>query len=208
MSTLDRDPDDPAHAPVRSALAETGADLQPKPGWEAKVWDRIDGAGVGGSGGTARNRRAVWLVGGGVLAAAAIALVVWRAGGEGRERDAVAVASIEIRRSAPVVRGTQAVPGDTAVVRHAAAGAAVWIYRGEETLLLACDATRVAPPACRRDGAGVVVELVLGTPGTYHVLTSVGTHVSRQLAPPTVDEALAALTNAGVRFRHDELDVR
>ena len=31
MSTLDRDPDDPAHAPVRAALAETGADLQPKP---------------------------------------------------------------------------------------------------------------------------------------------------------------------------------
>lgn len=206
MSTLDRDPDDPAHAPVRAALAETGADLQPKPGWEAKVWDRIDGAAVGGSGGTARNRRAVWLVGTGVLAAAAIALVVWWAGGAGRELDAVAVASIEIRRSAQVIRGTQAAPGDTAVVRHPASGGTVWIYLGETMLLVECGP--VGTPVCRRDGAGVVVELELSRPGTYHVLTSVGSRLSQQPAPPTVDEALAALTSAGVRFRHDEVDVR
>lgn len=210
MSTLDRDPDDPAHAPVRAALAETGADLQPKPGWEAKVWERIDAGASGAtnrsglSGGKARNRRAAWLVGGGVLAAAAVALVVWRGGGGGRERVAVADASLEIRRSSQVVRGTSAAPGDTAVVHYAARGAAVWIYRGESTLVLACDAATVAPPACRRDGDGVVVEVVLDRPGAYHVLTSVGTAA----APATVDDAIAALTTAGVRFRHDELDVR
>jgi hypothetical protein len=144
-------------------------------------------------------------VGGGLLAAAAIVLVVWRAGGAGRERDAVAVASIEIRRSAQVIRGTAAAPGDSAVVRHPAAGGTVWIYFGESTLLAGCDATKVAGPACARDGAGVVVDLALARPGTYHVLTSVG---SRQPAPPTVDEALAALTKAGVPHRHDEIDVR
>lgn len=203
MSTLDRDPDDPAHAPVRAALAETGADLQPKPGWEAKVWERID-ADAGNSGGTARGRRAVWLVGGGVLAAAAVALVVWWAGDGRRERVAVADASLEIRRSAQVIRGTSAAPGDTVVVHYPAPGAAVWIYRGESSLVLACDATRVAAPACRRDGAGVVVEVVLDRPGTYHVLTTVGTAA----APATLDDGLAALTTAGARFRHDELDVR
>lgn len=209
MSTLDRDPDDPAHAPVRAALSETGADLQPKPGWEAKVWERID-AGAGSSGGRAQlpnvaRRRAAWLVGGGVLAAAAIALVVWRAGGEGRERVVVADASLEVRRSSQVVRGTAAAPGDTAVVRQPAAGGVVWIYRGESTLVVACDVGRVAGPACRREGAGVTVELVLDRPGTYHVLTMSG---ASGAAPATVDEALAALTTAGARFRHDELDVR
>lgn len=204
MSTLDRDPDDPAHARVRAALAETGAGLEPKPGWEAKVWERID-AEEGTSGGSARSsRRAIWLVGGGVLAAAAIALVVWRGGGGRRERDVVADASVEIRRSATVVRGSTAAPGDTAIVHYAARGAVVWIYRGESTLVLACDAGRVAPPACRRERDGVVVEAVLDRPGTYHVLTAVGTLA----APATVDEARAALTTAGVRFRHDELDVR
>lgn len=199
MSTLDRDPDDPAHAPVRAALAETGADLQPKPGWEDKVWERID------AGGTARSRRAWWLVGGGVLAAAAIALIVWRGGGEARrERIAVAEASVEIRRSAQVIRGTSAAPGDSAVVRQPAGGGVIWIYRGESTLVLSCDAARVAPPSCRREGAGVVVEIVLDRPGTYHVLTSVGSAT----APPTVDDARARLTTAGLRFRHDELDVR
>ncbi len=211
MSSLDRDPDDPAHAAVRAALAETGQGLEPKPGWEAKVWEEIDGAGgdARGSGGTARRRRALWFVGGGgVLAAAAIALLVWRAGGEGREPIVVADASLEIRRSAQVIRGTNAAPGDTAVVRHPAAGGVVWIFRGESTLVLACDAGRLAAPACRRDGDGdgdgVVAELVLDRPGTYHVLTSVV-----GLPPPaTVDEARAALTTTGARFRHDELDVR
>jgi hypothetical protein len=206
MSTLDRDPDDPAHAPVRAALAETGADLQPKPGWEAKVWERID-AGAGTSGGSARSRRAVWLVGGGVLAAAAIALVVWRGGGAGRERVVVADASLEIRRSSQLVRGTAAAPGDTAVVRQPAAGGVVWIYRGESMLFVGCDARHLVPPVCARDGAGVVVTLELTRPGTYHVITSTS-RLSQQDAPATVDEALAALTSAGVRFRHDELDVR
>jgi hypothetical protein len=204
MSTLDRDPDDPAHAPVRAAIAETGGGLQPKPGWESKVWDRIDAEAKSMAGGQARSRRAVWLVGGGVLAAAAIALVVWRGGGGRRERDVVADASLEIRRSATVVRGTAAAPGDTAVVHYAARGAVVWVYRGESTLVLACDATKVAAPACARDGAGVSVEVVLDRPGTYHVLTAVGTLV----APASVDDARAMLTTAGVRFRHDELDVR
>jgi hypothetical protein len=147
-------------------------------------------------------------VGGGVLAAAAVALVVWRGGGDGRERDVVADASLEIRRSSQVVRGTSAAPGDTAVVHYAARGAAVWIYRGESMLFVACDATAMAPPVCEREGEGVVVELVLDRPGTYHVLTFVGTELSRPVAPATLDDAIATLTTAGVRFRHDELDVR
>lgn len=207
MSSLDRDPDDPAHAAVRAALAETGQGLEPKPGWEAKVWEQIDGAGADarGSGGTARRRRALWFVGGGgVLAAAAIALLVWRAGGAGREPIVVADTSLEIRRSAQVIRGTTAAPGDTAVVRHPATGGVIWVFRGESTLVLACDASRLAATACRRDGGGVVAEVVLDRPGAYHVITSVG-----GMAPPaSVDEARAALTTVGARFRHDELDVR
>lgn len=207
MSTMDRDPDDPAHAPVRAALAETGAGLQPKPGWESKVWERIDAEPRSMAGGQARSRRAAWYVGGGVLAAAAIALLVWRGSG-GRpgsiDRDVVADASLEIRHSATVVRGTSAAPGDTAVVHYAARGAVVWVYRGESTLVLACDASHVAAPACTRDRDGVSVEVVLDRPGTYHVLTAVGSLV----APASVDDARAMLTTAGVRFHHDELDVR
>jgi hypothetical protein len=89
-------------------------------------------------------------------------------------------------------------------MRQPAGGGVIWIYRGESELVLVCDAARVAPPGCRRDGAGVVAELVLVEPGTYHVLTSVGSAT----APPTVDAARALLTTAGARFRHDELDVR
>jgi hypothetical protein len=207
MSTMDRDPDDPAHAPVRAAIAETGAGLQPKPGWELKVWERIDAEPRSMAGGQARSRRAVWFVGGGVLAAAAIALIIWRGGGGRREaggNEVVADARLEIRHSATVVRGTAAAPGDTAVVHYAARGAVVWIYRGESTLVLACDSAHVAPPACTRDGDGVSVEVVLDRPGTYHVLTAVGTLA----APASVDDARAMLTTAGVRFHHDELDVR
>ncbi len=213
MSTLDRDPDaDPALAPVRDALAETGASLVPKPGWEQAVWDRIDAERVDARRGVGARRR--WLAGGAVLAAAAIVLLVWRPwrGSEERARGgdpqvAVAEPTIEIRRSATVVRGAAAAPGDSAVVRHAGAGAVVWIYRGESTLVRACDAGRLAPPACRADGVGVVVEHVLDRPGTYHVLTAVGSPDT--LAPPdTLDAALAVLTTASLHFRHDELDVR
>jgi hypothetical protein len=207
MSTLDRNPDDPAHAPGRAAIAETGGGLHPKPGWESKVWERIDAETTSMAGGHARSRRAVWLVGAGVLAAAAaIALVVWRGGGRSDpdQRVVVAEATLEIRHSATVVRGTSAAPGDTAVVHHGARGAVVWVYRGESELVLACDAARVAAPACTRDRDGVSVEVLLDRPGTYHVLTAAGTLV----APPSVDDARAMLTTAGVRFRHDELDVR
>ncbi|MBZ0233923.1 MAG: hypothetical protein K8M05_16465 [Deltaproteobacteria bacterium] len=93
-------------------------------------------------------------------------------------------------------------------MRHRATGGTVWIYKGESTLLLGCDAARLVPPLCVREGAGVVAALELDRPGTYHVLTSVSSRLSRQEAPATLDEALAALTTAGARFRHDELDVR
>ncbi len=203
MTTIRHDPDaDPAHERVRSALAETGSGLAPRPGWEDAVWARIDGGG---------RRRWGWLAGGAALAAAAIVLVVWApwrdraAGRDDRLGDRVAMVepTIEIRKGAQVMRGTSAAPGDSAVVRHASAGALVWVFRGE-TLQLACDAGHAAPPGCRRDGAGVVVDVVLDRPGTYHVLTAAGALA----APATLDAALAALTTGGVRFRHDELDVR
>lgn len=215
--TQHRDPDgpalglphpdtDPTYGRLRAALGATGAGLAPRPGWEQKVWARID-AEAGG----AREPAPRWgrLVGGGAMvAAAAVAMLLWAPWRDRPQpaRDLVAQApTIEIQKGTQVLRSTAAAPGDTVVIRHSVVGASVWIYRGDGSLVLACDAIRHAPPRCQPHGDGVMVAHVLEAADTHHVVTA---SASGTVPPDTLDGALAALTRAGVPFRRDELDVR
>lgn len=195
------DPDsDPAHARVRAALGQTGAALAPPPGWEQKVWARIDAdeaAPPSRADAPGASRRGWWL-GGAALAAAAVILLVlhpWRTeptsppatGGEVASIEMPA-ASITFRQGAQVMRGTTAAPGETMVIRHDQPSVRVWIYV-DDTLL---------------SSGGAAHEVVLERPGTYHVLSV----ASDRAAPATLDAALASLLRDGTSHRRTAIDVR
>lgn len=184
------DPDsDPAHARLRAALGESGASLAPPPGWEARVWERIDAQAEPAP----HRARWGWFASGAMAAAAAVALLVWQPwGGGAAMRPPVEVAAlapeISIRSGAQQMRSDQAAPGDTLLVQHGVDGAEVWVYFDEQLM---------------HEG-GARVELVLDRPGTYHVISTVGPRT----APPSLDAALAALVTGGVRHHRREISVR
>ncbi len=208
------DPDhDPAYAHVRAALTGTGADHAPKPGWEDAVWARIDGAagGLAPAPPAARGRRTMRRLAacGLAVAMAAAAVLVWRPwrpgpdqdGRHARARGSAAAGSDLVAARLTRVPGAARVRadgwsvGDTVRVEHLAAGAAVWIYRGEDRLVVACEPAASAGPACHPAGEGVIASATLDVPGTYHVIAAVGAGV----APASYDLALAALGRAQIR---------
>ena len=105
-----------------------------------------------------RPARWPWLAAPAVGLAAAIALIWWLRGGEPAPRFEVEVVSAH----AVAIRG-DAHLGDRLRVR-ARAGAAVWIYRNDRELLLAC------PRDCTRDGDALIGELALDAIARYQVV--------------------------------------
>jgi hypothetical protein len=90
--------------------------------------------------------------------AAAAALIWWLRGGEPAPRFAVEVVS----QHAVAIRGDARL-GDRLRVR-ARVGAAVWIYRNDRELLLAC------PRDCARDGDALIGEIALDAIARYQIV--------------------------------------
>ena len=159
---------------MTEALADVGADLRPREGWEDAVLARARGE-------RARTRR--WLgagVGGALLVAAAVML--WM-----RQREEPAlVASIERVPSGSTVRAGDAewAAGDH-IWAISERGGAVWIYR-DGRLELSCSLATLAPPHCMRHGDGVRAWHSTRL-GTYHVFAFVAP--PPPVAPATYDEA-------------------
>jgi hypothetical protein len=163
---------------MTDALADVGADLRPRDGWEDAVLARVHAP--------RRDRR--WLVAGvgaAVLAAAAVLVLI------GVPREPERIAMIDRVPSGASVRGADdAWSSGDSVWSISELGQAVWIYRGA-TLARTCDLASIDPPHCVRHGAGVRAWLPTRV-GEYHVLAF--RQPPPPAAPPTFDEAKAIVS--------------
>ena len=161
-------------------LPLVGAGRTGDPGWQAKVWQRIDGEQ------DRVPRRWRWQIGGALAAACVVAL--WFAVGRERSErpDVTVIAQGEVKRA------NDAHVDDRLRVRVGKTSA-VWIYCAGR-LISHCwpgDASE----ACTPDSQGMVAEIPLSVRGNYDVLV-----IDVPVAPPVgkLDTDLAALKRAGV----------
>jgi hypothetical protein len=176
-----------AYRRIARAMREVGAAHARRPDHLARLWATVDAAPA------RRPRRWPWLAAPALGLAAAAALIWWLRAGEPAPRFAVEVVSAR----AVAIRGDARL-GDRLRVR-ARVGAAVWIYRNDRELLLAC------PRDCTRDGDALIGELALDAIGRYQIVW-----VSTAGAPvPTgeLDRDVAAARAAGATHELRELAV-
>jgi hypothetical protein len=170
------------HERIERAIAGLGTEHEPPVGWEARVLA------------ASTPKRRWWLVAVPALAlAAVIAIVIGVRGDPAPKPFALAVA---IEASGAVVRGTTAKPGDT-VQATASGGAghhAVWIYRGDRELVVACTGAK----PCRATLASV---------GTYTVVALIA---KQPLPAPrgSLDDDLAAALSGGASHTTQKIEVR
>ena len=181
---------------LEDELAKLGEAHEPKPGWQARVLAATSPATP------ARRPRWWWFALPALAVAAIVAIVIGTR--KPAEPDVLALA-IDLRSGSAVVRGTSAKVGD--VVHATASGGrhrAVWIYRDDRVLVLACPG---APAGCvARDGT-LSGEVTLDAPGRYTVIALDG---DAPLPPPTgsLDGDLAAAHANHVRTRTETIEVR
>lgn len=182
---------------LREALAETGGEHAPRPGWEDRVFAAIDREAA-----APRPSRRAWWAAAGALAVAAGAILWWQLG-RTPPRDQ-AVAEVEILRGETVVRARGAAVGDGVRATEPGPRGAVWIYRGD-ALALACSRVEGPPTAgrCTLTATAITAELRELGAATYTVVRA----QTEQRAPATLDLALALLARAEARARTLELVV-
>lgn len=176
------------------ALPGVGGAATGAPDWQMRVWSRI--AREEGS----RARRSYW-IGGGLVAAAAIACIWFARAGD----DIVARKArpqIEIVPGKLAMRSTSARVGDRVRI-SVDRGQEVRVYRAER-LVLRCPA-RATSPGCASDAQGLVAEAELATAGDYQLVV-----IPAATAGPvgTLDRDLAAVVSAGGDYKVTELPVR
>lgn len=158
------------------------------PDWQARVWQRIDGARGWGLG------RWGWQLTAVLAAACVVALWIGRAGPRPEGRSPV----FEVVAGSVAMRSSSAAVGDRLRVR-VDAGSEVWIYR-DGKLLMQCRAGQPTT-GCTLDPDGVTAELVLAREGKYRAIA-----VKGPVAPPrgVLDEDEGELISAGASYRaHD-----
>jgi hypothetical protein len=191
-----------AHASRRElveALPLIGAGYTGDPHWQANVWRRIDGKHA--------PWRWRWPFTGALVVACVVALWI----GLGRNRSGLVDSGDGTLRSARADPQFATIPPPGAVaMRSGTTGAdayvddhlrvtvgkrsEVWIYRAKR-LVLHCRAQERSD-ACAPDADGMIVDLVLSTPGTYVAIAIVGPGA----APlGRLDEDRAALELAGAK---------
>jgi hypothetical protein len=180
---------------MTDAIADVGADLHPRNGWEDAVIAKVKVA--------APRRNRWWLgagAGGVLLAAAVVLLLVNRPPTQAEARIA------RIRGEAAVRGGNENwTAGDTIDARSPVKNGSVWVYRGD-ALLFACDRASLAPPTCVEDGAGVRVRQDVLV-GTYEVVAF--QRAAPSSAPPDLDAARAMLVDLETRhYRRLTISVR
>ena len=189
---------------IEAALARLGAEHEPPAGWEARVLAAA-----------APPRKRPWwqlaVPGAGLLAAAALVIFLAIP-----KRPSALNLVIEIDKDPTVVRGeTQVGSGDVHeasahlgdVVHATAAGGgshrAIWVYRDEHELVVACPGAA----RCRRAGDAVIADIPVTGIGTYQIVALGSTAA---LAAPTgnFDEDVAGALRANANVSQYRLTVR
>lgn len=189
---------------LRELLPHVGAERRPRPDWQASVLAAIDS----GDADRGSRRWSRWWLAAVPAAAALLLLLLWSRGPIGSNRTdgpipALAV-ELSIVRGSAVTRTKTANAGDLLRVRASGGSAhsAIWIYRGEQELLLRCP----ADPRCRSEQGTLIADLRLDRPGVYLILFA----ASSSPIPPageTIDRSMAALAGSGARYTLRDVDV-
>lgn len=169
---------------IEHAVAGLGAEHEPPAGWEARVLAAT----------SERSRPRWWLLA--IPAVAVAAVIVLVIGLRGDPKPQALALAITVEDSGSVVRGTTAKPGDTvlATARGGAGHRAVWIYRGDRELVVACQGH--APCRAR-----------LATVGTYTVI-ALTANVPLPIPTGSLDDDLAAALTAGASHKTEKIEVR
>jgi hypothetical protein len=175
---------------LEHAIAQLGADLEPPPGWEARVLAAVE------------TRRRSWFTRGWLAlpVAAAIALVaVLLPALSQRAREPLAL-------TAELVAGSQVMRGPSALRASARGGEghrAIWIYRDGHELVAACP----GHPACQRSGDALSIVLDGAPIGSYQVI-ALSSVAALPAATGSPERAVAAAIDAGASWKQQELEVR
>jgi hypothetical protein len=175
---------------LEQAIEQLGADLEPPPGWEARVLAAVE------------SRRRPWFARGwlAIPATAAIALVaVLSLMSRPRKSEPLAL-STELVAGSQVMRGPSAL---RAIARGGNHNRAIWIYRDGRELAAACP----GHPACESSGDALRIVLDPVPIGSYQIIA-----LSSEAALPATtgspDRDLAAAQDAGASWKLQELEVR
>lgn len=141
---------------LRQEIREVGVEEEPPPGWEARVWQRIE----------ERRRRPRWAWVLAPLGAAALAATLFFALPRTPSTPSLVQ---EIVGGETVVRAASAHPGDRLELHVETAGARyaeLRVYRNERELLLRCP----GDSSCERDGSEIRVSLTFPSAGEYQAV--------------------------------------
>jgi hypothetical protein len=175
---------------LEHAIEQLGADLEPPPGWEARVLAAVE------------PRRRSWLARGWFafpVAAAAVLVVVLLVVPSQRAREPLAL-------SAELVAGSEVMRGPSALRASARGGEghlAIRIYRDGHELIAACP----GHPACQDSGAALSIVLDGAPIGSYQVI-ALSSAAALPAATGSPEPDLAAAIGAGASWKLQELEVR
>jgi hypothetical protein len=180
---------------LRQDLAALDAEEEPSPGWEARVWQRIE---------ERKPRRSPWLWVLAPLGAAALAATLFFAI---PRTPATPTLFQEVVQEGSVRRAESATPGDRLVLRAGtgeAGHAELRIYRNGRDLLLRCPGA----PACGLEEDEITISFLLPSPGRYQAVLLLD---DEPLPPPGKGldpDAGAALDRGAKVLLGTEIDVR
>lgn len=175
---------------LEQAIEQLGADLEPPPGWEARVLAAVE------------PRRRPWFARGwfAIPAIAAIALVAVLLPRSARRAAEPLALSAELVAGAQVMRGPSAL---RAIARGGDGHRAIWIYRDGRELAAACP----GHPACEITGDALRIVLDPVPIGSYQII-ALSSAAALPATTGSPDRDLAAAQDAGASWKLQELEVR
>lgn len=184
-----------AYETLRQDLSAVDLGDEPPPGWEARVWERIE---------ERKPRRSPWLWVLAPLGAAALAAALFFAVPRTPATPAIFQ---QVVQEGSIRRSESATPGDRLALRAEtgeATHAELWVYRNGRELLLRCPGDR----ACGGKEGEITASLALPSPGRYQAVLVLGglslPAPGRGLDP----DAGAALDRGAQVLLGTEIDVR
>lgn len=176
---------------LERAIERLGAELEPPPGWEARVLAAV------------APRRRSWLAARWWLAipaaAAIVVAVVLTTWSPRREAEPLALAA-DLVASSQVMRGPS---GIRVIARGGEGHRAIWIYRDGRELIAACP----GHPACQSSGDALSIVLAVAPIGNYQII-ALSSAAVLPVPTATSERDLAAAVDAGVTWKLQELEVR